>query len=661
MNALAGASTAPSIPSRARHVARVLILALVVTLNQGPSSDWGLGPARAAPGNLAGPVGDLELDGPVNAIAVQADGKILLGGSFTKAGPAATPRRKLLRLNADGSLDAGFADPNVQGDVNALAVQPDGRILVAGLFSSVGAAGLARSGLARLLVDGTPDPSFADPAIAGGVRALALQPDGRVLAAGNFATVGAPSVQRRGLARFNADGTLDLGFADPNLDGNGRALALLPDGRVLLGGFYGAIGANATPYAGLARLKADGTLDASFADPGLGAAFGLAVQPDGKILAIGPFTAVGAGRQAARGLARINPDGTIDTGFRDPDINGTANAVLLQSDGKILVAGAMSAVAGGIPAHGLARFNADGTGDGTFADPNLSNGSSNANGVEIVAPYAAQALALSGDTILVGGDFSLAGQQSRRRVASLAGGTGPALTTAPTKGWWWNPAQGGRGFALETRGGRFFFAGFLYAPDGRSYWTVANGPLGADGMSLSGALQEYGGGQTLTSAYVAPATRASPGSVSVTFANANQATLTWPGGTIPLQRYSFGGLAAPQAGSPETGWWWNAAEGGRGYFIEVQGATMFMVAFLYDDGGNPVWYLSNGPMTAGAANLYAGSLLVCSGGQSLTGAFRQASCGGAAGSLSLQFDTTTTGVLTLPNAVKVPLTRFGSF
>ncbi|NLE76984.1 MAG: delta-60 repeat domain-containing protein [Chloroflexi bacterium] len=102
-------------------------------------------------------------NGTVQALVVQPDGKILVGGGFTSLG--GEPCNRIARLNAEGSLDAAF-DPNADFTVNALALQPDGKILVGGDFGSVG--GQAHHGVARLNTDGTPDDSFAPPSATGG-------------------------------------------------------------------------------------------------------------------------------------------------------------------------------------------------------------------------------------------------------------------------------------------------------------------------------------------------------------------------------------------------------------------------------------------------------------------------------------------------------------
>src|SRR5439155_21620324 len=118
------------------------------------------------------------VDGRVNAIAVQPDGKVVIGGGFSTVKGGL--RTSIARLNADGSLDNSF-DPGsgANGGVNAVALQPDGRLIIAGGFTTVN--GIARKFVARLNADGSVDSSFDPGAVSAGVSSMALQPDGKQL------------------------------------------------------------------------------------------------------------------------------------------------------------------------------------------------------------------------------------------------------------------------------------------------------------------------------------------------------------------------------------------------------------------------------------------------------------------------------------------------
>lgn len=183
----------------------------------------------------------------VLALALQPDGKVLLGGVFTSVG--GTARNRIARLNADGSLDTSF-NPGANSTVRTLGVQPDGKVLLGGAFTSAG--GTARNSIARLNADGSLDTSFTPGTGANSsVYALVLQPDGKVLLGGIFSIVGGTA--RNGIARLNANGSLDTSF-DPGTGANGavHALTLQSDGKVLLGGTFTSV--SGTLRSGIARL-----------------------------------------------------------------------------------------------------------------------------------------------------------------------------------------------------------------------------------------------------------------------------------------------------------------------------------------------------------------------------------------------------------------------
>lgn len=282
----------------------------------------------------------------VEAIAVQPDGKILLGGTVEKANAdAGSPdfRPGLVRLNADGSFDGSF-NANLDGPVTAIVVRPDGAIVIGGLFTSAG--GETRIKLAGLGADGTLAETYnANPN--SNVYALAIAPDGSVYVGGRFATAndsaGTPQAYHN-LLRLKPDGTLDTAFADPGLDGDVRAIGVLPDGRVLAGGTFSSL---------LARFDADGTADGSFVNPNPnGPILSLAIQPDGKPIVGGWFTTIGGARSY---VARLAGNGSVDTGFADPLLNSAVHAMALQPDGR-LIAGGEFTEAGTDPHLGAIRL-----------------------------------------------------------------------------------------------------------------------------------------------------------------------------------------------------------------------------------------------------------------------------------------------------------------
>lgn len=248
-------------------------------------------------------------------------------------------------------LDPAFAPRfEVEGTVRALAIQPDNKIIIAGAFDTVN--GQAYRNIARLNPDGSLDLTFALSAL--GIvptpdfYAVALLPDGKILVGGAFNLMGADGRFRYCLARLNSDGTLDEAFFAGNytsggLDSTVHAILVQPDGRILIGGAFTQI--LGSPRQRIARLNVDGSVDTTF-DPGAGAndtVLTLARQTDGKIIIGGAFTAF-AGVAAAR-IARLNADGSRDVSF-NVSANDVVNTVAVQSDGAILLGGAFTTVNG---------------------------------------------------------------------------------------------------------------------------------------------------------------------------------------------------------------------------------------------------------------------------------------------------------------------------
>lgn len=399
----------------------------------------------------------------VKSMILQADGKIVLGGAFTRVageerqnlvrlesdgrvekamiagaeplypGTDATPRcivqlpdQKLVigcgfsyvgidnmsmaRLRADGGIDPGFVapvlEPGFSNAVDVIVPQADGKLLIGGRFVKVN--GVDRPGLARLNADGSLDPDFA-PAnwVVGGTpwaRAIAVQSDGRVAVAGWNDT---GSAHAPVMARFRADGTRDTGFHVPVLDDPVEVVQPLPDGRLLVAGFFSTV--DGVTRNRIARLKADGTLDAGFVPPTETVAGGsvITVQslPDGRLVIGGQFSIGGQLRQ----LARLRPDGALDTGFAPPAVNGSLLGVVAQSDGSLTIAGNFTQVDGAARRY-LARLRADGSYDASF---------------DVAVADWVTALAQQADgKLLIAGDFRSVDGRARSHIARLPAATG---------------------------------------------------------------------------------------------------------------------------------------------------------------------------------------------------------------------------------------------
>jgi len=247
-----------------------------------------------------------------------------------------------------------------------------------------------------------------------------------------------------------------------------------------------------------------------------------------------------------------------------------------------------------------------------------------------------------------------------RRVAS-APGTTRCDPQKPQSGWWWNPAEGGRGFSLEVQGSNVFFASYLYDVSGRSTWYAAFGPLTLEGSLFHGRqLESYAGGQTLQGAYRPVSAPSVNGDLTLAFNDATHGTLVWPGGTIPIERFNIvvdGVNAIPQPGRPEGGWWWNPQESGRGFFIEWQGGSAFLAGYMYDGAGNPLWYVSMAATPDPGS--FQGSLFQMGSGQTLTGPYREAvRISPDVGPVGITFQAPDTALMTLPGGRTTSLTRF---
>jgi hypothetical protein len=244
------------------------------------------------------------------------------------------------------------------------------------------------------------------------------------------------------------------------------------------------------------------------------------------------------------------------------------------------------------------------------------------------------------------------------RTAVTVPGAVTCAPQPPQTGWWWNPLEGGRGFSIEVQGNNLFFAAFHYEASGRATWNVSPGPISLGGSFFTSDLYSVAGGQTLGGPYhAANATRV--GAITLAFSDASHGTMTWPGGTVPIERQNLvpGGLvAAKQASVPESGWWWNPQESGRGFFIEWQKGFADIAGYMYDDAGNPVWYIA--VYETPNARAFSGSWWTFANGQSIGGTYRAATrTSDNFAPLTVTFSGPENAVMTLPNGRTTALTR----
>ena len=376
----------------------------IVRLNPDGSTDLSFDAVSAA----------AALGGDAGSISLQSNGKILLAGTagtyYTKTIPG------LIRLNSDGSTDPSFSVSATNGTstaaIGAVAVQADDKILIFGAFSQIN--GTARNGAARLNADGTLDKTF-DPAANGSIYTGLLLASGKLLVSGEFTQIGGSALSR--IARLNADGSADATFQSAsffsphllapgpdgsvvigdrsgmelfrlNADGSFSAfhattnaaidaVVVQADNKILVGGPFdlvnGRVQPNPTPSNSVVRLEVSGIADASYlpdaqSGPNMAVSF-LAVQPNGKVVIAGDFTAYNG--YTHNHLARLNSNASLDpdftAGVTGTDIDyGSPQVPTLafgaQRDGKILTAACFDYYFPG----SLNRLNADGSPDTDF-------------------------------------------------------------------------------------------------------------------------------------------------------------------------------------------------------------------------------------------------------------------------------------------------------
>jgi hypothetical protein len=298
----------------------------------------------------------------VTVVAIQSDGKTLVGGKFTTF--SGSSQNCLIRLNSNGSIDSSFnIGTGFNGEVMSIAIQSDGKILVGGNFTTF--SGASQNYSIRLNSDGSKDSTFnIGSGFDGAPSSIEIQSDGKIILAGYFTTYQGSS--QNNFIRLNSDGSKDASF---NI-GTGLGavyigiIKIQSDGKVVAGGQI--ISFNGQTTYNLIRLNSNGSIDSSF---NIGTGFNnviraISIQSDGKIIAGGNFTTFSGSSQNY--LIRLNTDGSKDSTF---NIGSGFNSLILstevQSDGKILVGGFFSTFTGSTQ-NGLIRLNSDGSKDSTF-------------------------------------------------------------------------------------------------------------------------------------------------------------------------------------------------------------------------------------------------------------------------------------------------------
>ncbi|MFZ3375663.1 MAG: delta-60 repeat domain-containing protein, partial [Chthoniobacterales bacterium] len=309
------------------------------------------GGAAAVRGQSALDGFDPNANGTVHVVVVQPDGKILIGGDFNTV--LGVTRNRIARLNADGTLDSAF-NPNANATVWSIAVQADGKILVGGTFNGANSiGGQPRNHIARLDATTGLADSF-DPNANSDVRSIALQADGKILVGGGFS--GANSIggqPRNRIARLDATTGLADSF-DPNANATVLSIAVQADGKILAGGNFTSIGGQMRNY--IARLDPTTGAADSFNPSANNVVASIEVQVDGKILAGGGFSGTNSiGGQMRNYIARLDATTGLADSF-NPSADATVLSIAVQADGKILAGGFFTSI-GGQMRHYIARLD----------------------------------------------------------------------------------------------------------------------------------------------------------------------------------------------------------------------------------------------------------------------------------------------------------------
>ncbi len=326
------------------------------------------------------------LNGSVNFLEIQSDGKMLIAGDFTVVNTVA--RNKIARLNADGSLDTSFDANWLSGQFNqfvgilSMKVLPDGKILLGGAFPLNGSTGPLR--IRRLNADGTADSTltsvpYLQPT---GFEFQTLNkvdqlPNGKILVCGNFDLPnGNPQPS---LARYNFDGTYDSTFTTA-INNDCNDIAVQPDGKYFVAGNYTTL--NGSSHNGLTRFNADDTIDTTFNAP-FTFYWRIKLESDGKLVVFRPDI-------SSQLVSRLNADGSHLLTYATQLFRG--NDVAFQSNGKLIVVGEYRDIFG--QSKSFNRFNLDST-----HDPSIR--------LNFSSSIYPKALAVAADgKVLVGGPFT---------------------------------------------------------------------------------------------------------------------------------------------------------------------------------------------------------------------------------------------------------------
>ena len=289
----------------------------------------------------------------IKTSVLQTDGKIILGGNFTKYNDLINNR--IVRISSNGEIDNSFSSGDgFNAQVYALAIQSDQKIIAAGAFTKYNGSTINACRIIRMLPDGTKDPDFNIGLGADGtIESVVVQSDGKILVGGHFKRFN--DLPFAGLVRLKPDGSIDESFNIGNgFDKYVYAIALQSDQKIIVGGSF--LTFDGISQKRIIRLNIDGTFDRTF-DSGTGFSKGdvraILIQPDDKILVGGTFSGTYNSISTSR-LIRLLPSGFYDNTFTAP-LNNTLYAMNFSEDYRLIIGGNFNSVSG-ISKHRIARL-----------------------------------------------------------------------------------------------------------------------------------------------------------------------------------------------------------------------------------------------------------------------------------------------------------------
>jgi uncharacterized delta-60 repeat protein len=340
-------------------------------------------------------------------LAIQPDGKVICIGAFTSYN--GTPAAGIIRLNTDGSVDPTFVYGTgftpAGASPNTLAIQADGKIILSGAFAGISYNGSPVGNPFRINANGSIDGTYTQGAIStitnNAANDISIQSDGKAVFVGT--TLPAPYI-----FRIDTLGVIDATFVTgTGFNLSTQAIDIQLDQKIIVGGFFSSYDGNAAND--FARINTNGSFDATFSSGtgiGGGQVYDLAIQSDQKIIVVGQFSSYNG--NSVNDIVRINTNGSIDVTFNSgTGFVGLCTSVIIQTDGKIILAGGFTSY-NGVSANSIIRLNSDGSVDTSW---NYGTGFNNTT--------IAMDTDLATSTLVAGGDFTSFDGQPYNRIISL--------------------------------------------------------------------------------------------------------------------------------------------------------------------------------------------------------------------------------------------------